>query len=245
MAISRAAERRFYLAFVLLIFGAVLIGFARTFFLRAWFPEWVELHAPKEPYFLLHGSVTAAWFLTLVAQSSLVTAGRVDVHRRLGKLSMYLAAAVVVTGVAAAVIAARRPTGFIDVMDPPEVFLAIPLLGLLQFAVFVTLAYRWRSNAQAHKRLMILATLSIIGAAIIRWPFEFLYGASPVPGYATFDLVALAYLLPLVAWDLATLTRLHAVTLFGGIALIAMVPLIGYVSHTDGWYVFAEWIVEA
>jgi cytochrome bd-type quinol oxidase subunit 2 len=242
---SRAAERRFYLAFVLLIFGAVLLGFGRTFFLRAWFPEWVDLHAPKEPYFLLHGTVATAWFITLIAQSSLVAAGRVDVHRRLGKLSMGLAAAVIVTGIAAAVIAARRPTGFIDIMDPPQVFLAIPLLGLLQYAVFVILAYRRRGNAQAHKRLMILATLSIIGAAVIRWPFDFLSGMSPVPGFAKFDLVALAFLLPLVAWDLATLKRLHPVTLYGGLALVAMVPIIGFVSRTGGWYALGDWIVGA
>lgn len=245
MANTRAAERRFYLAFVLLIFGAVLLGFGRTFFLRAWFPAWVDLHAPKEPYFLLHGTVATAWFLTLIAQSSLVTVGRVDVHRRLGKLSMGLAAAVVVTGVAAAVIAARRPTGFIDIEAPPQVFLAIPLLGLLQYAVFVILAYCQRANAQAHKRLMILATLSIISAAVIRWPFDFMFGMSPVPGYANFDLVALAFLLPLIAWDLTTLKRLHPVTLWGGFVLILMVPTIAYVSQTDWWYAFGDWIVEA
>ena len=245
MAQSRAAERRFYLAFVLLIFSAVLLGFGRTFFLRAWFPEWVELHAPKEPYYMLHGAVATAWFITLIAQSSLVSAGRLDVHRRLGKLGMWLAAAVVVTGVAAAVIAARRPTGFIDIADPPEMFLAIPLLGLLQYAVFIVLGWHWRGNPQAHKRLMILATLSIVGAAITRWPFDFLYGASPVPGYANFDLVALAFLLPLVAWDLATLKRIHPATLLGGLALIAMVPIIGFVSRTNAWLAFGDWVVGA
>jgi hypothetical protein len=135
MAHARTAERRFYLALVLAIFGAVALGFARTFFLRPWFPEWVEVHAPKEPYFLLHGVIAAAWFVVLIAQSSLISAGRVYWHQRLGKLSMGLAAALVVTGVAAAVIAARRPTGFFDVDVPPEVFLAIPLLTLLPFAV--------------------------------------------------------------------------------------------------------------
>lgn len=245
MAGSRAAERRFYLSFVILIFGAVLLGFGRTFFLRAWFPEWVELHAPKEPYYLLHGVIATAWFLTLIAQSSLVSAGRVAVHRRLGTLSMGLAAALVVSGVAAAVIAARRPTGFIDIADPPQVFLAIPLLGLLQYAIFVILGYSRRGNPQAHKRLMILATLSIIGAAVIRWPFDFLAGASPVPGYALFDLAALAFLLPLVAWDLATLRRVHPVTLFGGLAMVAMVPAINYVSQTRWWLAFGGWVVGA
>jgi hypothetical protein len=119
---------------------------------------------PRNRFFLIHGVIVAAWFVVLIAQSSLITAGRVDLHRRLGSLSMGLAAAVVVFGVAAAVIAARRPTGYIDVAMPPKMFLAIPLLGLLQYAVFVVLAYLKRGNAQAHKRLMLLASLSIIGA---------------------------------------------------------------------------------
>ena len=245
MANARAAERRFYLAFVVLMFGAVLLGFARTFFLRAWFPEWVELHAPKEPYFFLHGALAAAWFLTLIVQSSFVSAGRVDWHRRLGTLSMGLAAAVVVTGVAAAVIAARRPTGFIDVEAPPEVFLAIPLLGLVPYAVFVTLAYVRRANAQAHKRLMVLATLSIISAAVIRWPVDIMFAPSAVPGYAVYDLVSLAFLLPLVAWDLTTLRRIHPVTLAGGLTLVAMPPLISLVSQTSGWLAFANWAIGA
>ena len=177
---SRAIERRFYLGFVLVIFAAVLLGFGRTFFLRAWFPEWVELHAPKEPYFLLHGVFAAAWFVTLIAQSSLITAGRVDMHRRLGTISLGLAAAVVVTGVAAAVIAARRPTGFIDIEAPPQVFLAIPLLGLLPYVAFVALAYAFRRNAQAHKRLMLLATIAVLDAGIARMPG--MLEAGPVAG---------------------------------------------------------------
>ena len=243
MANFRTAERRFYLAFVLVIFAAVLLGFGRTFFLRAWFPEWVELHAPKEPYFLLHGTFAAAWFVTLIAQSSLITAGRVDLHRRLGTISMGLAAAVVVTGVAAAVIAARRPSGFIDIEAPPQVFLAIPLLGLVPYAAFVALAYAYRRNAQAHKRLMLLASLSIIGAAVIRWPFDTMFQPSPVPGYAVFDLAALAFLLPLLAWDLMTLRRVHPATLYGGLALVAIVPIIGLISQTAAWFAFGDWVI--
>jgi hypothetical protein len=244
MAHDRTAERRFYLAFVIVIFGAVLLGFGRTFFLRAWFPEWVELHAPKEPYFLLHGMFAAAWFVALIAQSSLVTAGRVDLHRRSGVISVGLAAAVILTGIAAAVIAARRPGGFIDIEAPPPVFLAIPLLGLVPYAALVALAYVRRRDAQAHKRLMVLASLSIISAAVIRWPFEVMFAPSPVPGYAVYDLAALAFLLPLVAWDLTTLRRIHPVTLFGSLALIAWVPIIGFVSQTGWWYAFADRIIS-
>ena len=244
MAHSRAAERRFYLAFVLVIFGAVLLGFGRSFFLRPWFPEWVELHTPKEPFFLLHGVIVAAWFFVLIAQSSLITAGRVDWHRRLGTLSMGLAAAVIVFGIAAAVIAARRPTGFVDVPVPPKMFLAIPLLALMQYAVFVALAYAKRGNAQSHKRLMLFASLSIISAAIARWPFEMIGAPSPVPGFGFSDLLALSFLLPLVAWDLTTLKRIHPVTLYGGLVLTAMVPITGLVSQSNAWLAFASWLTD-
>lgn len=240
---SRSAERRFYLAFVFLMFAAVLLGFSRTFFLRPWFQEWVDLHAPREIFFLLHGVVTAAWFVVLLAQSSLVSAGQVELHRRLGTMSMGLAAALIVVGSAAAVIAARRPTGFIDVPVPPKMFLLIPLMSLLQFAVFVALAYGKRRNAQAHKRLMLLATLSIIGAAVVRWPFESISAPSLVPGFAAFDLLALSFLVPIVIWDLASLGRVHPVTLYGGLALIVMVPITGWMSQSAAWLALTERIV--
>ena len=48
----------------------------------------------------------------------------------------------------------------------------------------------------------------------------------------------------LLAWDLATLGRDHPVTLFGGLALIAWVPFMNFVSQTGGWYAFADWVVS-
>ena len=148
-------------------------------------------------------------------------------------------------GIGAAVIGARRPIGFIDVDTPPQVFLAIPLLGLVPYVVFVILAYVRRRDAQAHKRLMVLAALSIISAAVIRWPIGAMFMPSPVPGYAVYDLASIAFLLPLVAWDLATLRRLHPVTLMGGLLLVVMAPLIVFVSQTGWWYAFGDWIIAS
>jgi hypothetical protein len=108
----------------------------------------------------------------------------------------------------------------------------------------VILAYAERGNAQAHKRLMLLASLSIISPAVIRWPFDIMFGPSPVPGYAVYDLASLAFLLPLIAWDLTTLKRIHPVTLYGGLALIAMVPIINLISQTRWWYAFGDWVVS-
>ena len=72
-----------------------------------------------------------------------------------------------------------------------------------------------------------------------------IYAPSPVPGFGYYDLVALGYLLPLAAWDLTTLKRIHLVTLYGGLVLIAMVPLIGLISQSNAWLGFASWIIGA
>jgi hypothetical protein len=90
---------------------------------------------------------------------------------------------------------------------------------------------------------MLLASLSLIGAAVIRWPFPIMFTPSPVPGYSVADLAALAFLLPLIAWDLTTLKRMHPVTLYGGLALIAIPPLTHVISQSGWWLAFATWVV--
>src|SRR5262249_54184757 len=78
------AEDRFYVGFSIFMFAGFALGFARTFFLRAWFPEWTQAHAAPEPYFLFHGFVFVTWLVLMMAQPTLVAAGRVDLHRRVG-----------------------------------------------------------------------------------------------------------------------------------------------------------------
>ena len=117
--------------------ATVLVGFARSFFLRPLFPEW---HSPSETIFYVHGAAFTAWIVLLVAQTSMVAGGRTDLHRRIGPFGVALAAAMVVLGAVGAIIAARRPTGFTDVPIPPLQFLAIPIFDVVLFASFVALA---------------------------------------------------------------------------------------------------------
>jgi hypothetical protein len=49
-------------------------------------------------------------------------------------------------------------------------FIAIPFGDLTSFAVFFLGAVLWRNNKDKHKRLMILATASLMSAALVRWP---------------------------------------------------------------------------
>ncbi len=239
-----SAERRFYVGFTLVILAAVLLGFSRTFFLRLWFPEWAETHGSPEPFFYFHGVVFFAWFVLLVAQPSLVAAERVDLHRRLGQLGGGLAVVVVVLGTVGGLIAARRPTGFIDISLPPLQFLVVPLAQMTLFGTFVALALATRRSVQFHKRYMLLASVSIVEAAVVRWPFALMTTELPVPRFSIGDVFVDLFLLPMVVWDLASRGRVHPVTLWGGLALIASQPLRLMLSETDAWLAFAGWAVS-
>jgi hypothetical protein len=230
------AERRFFTALALAALIVVYVGFARTFFLRPWFPD---APAPTESIFLVHGVVFACWSVLLVLQASLVALGRYDAHRALGIVGAALAAAMVVLGVAGALVAASRSTGFVGLPVPPLQFLIVPIADMALFATFVTLAVWRRHDAQAHKRWMILATVNLLVAAFARWP-----GVISIPNPLVYMGLADLFIVALVVWDLRTRGRLHRATLWGGLALVVSQPLRLALSGTAAWLAIASWAVS-
>jgi uncharacterized membrane protein YozB (DUF420 family) len=138
------AERRFYLGMIVAIWAVVLVGFARSFFLRPFFPKVV---APTEPIFYIHGALFLTWFALLVVQTSLMSTGDTAAHRRLGLVGFVLAPLMLVMGLYAATLAARRPTGFVGVVDPPLHFYGVLVVWMLAFIIFA-----WRCCGGASRR---------------------------------------------------------------------------------------------
>ena len=235
-------ERRFFTAMSFVLLAAVVLGFGRTFFFAPWFPEAREL-APPESFFFFHGIAAAAWFALLIVQAGLVSSGNVRRHRQLGRYGVALAAVIVVLGLYGALLAAGRPGGFIGAPAPPLLFLVVPVAAMTLFAVFVAMAIARRADPQSHKRFMLLASIAMIEAAVARWPFDFMTQPSPVPGLGMFELVTCLFLVPLIAWDLVSRGRLHAVTLWGGLALVATLLLRLPLASTQAWQGFARWAV--
>jgi len=231
----RSAERLFYTGIAVAMFATVFLGFARSFFLRPWFPD---VPAAPEPVFFVHGVVFTAWLVLLVVQPALVAARRTDLHRKLGWVGAGLAVAMVALGTFGALVAARRPTGFVGVPIPPLQFLAVPLFDMALFATLVGLAIVKRRDTQSHKRLMLLASVNLLAAGIARWPFAMMQAGPPMYfGLSDLFIVALG------AWDLASRRRLHPVTLWGGLAIVVSQPLRLVLSGTEGWLAFARWAV--
>src|SRR5437763_7985370 len=101
--ISRRSDDVFFSGMALLILATVLVGFARTYFLAGVF------RAPLPSVIVhIHGAVFSSWILLLIAQISLVSAGRVDIHRRLGLVGFGLASLMIVMGILAASISLAR-----------------------------------------------------------------------------------------------------------------------------------------
>ena len=236
MRTAQRAERLFYLSMAVAIAASVFLGFARSVFLRAWFHDYAQAHAPAEPWFYVHGTFFLLWIALFVTQSALMTTGRPALHRKLGTTAFGLIPVMVLLGTVGALIAARRPTGFFDVADPPLVFLAKPLLDMVMFSVLAGLGIARRSEPQTHKRLMLLATIVFLEAVIARWPFAYVTSGPNV----AFVLKTL-FLLPLVAWDMTSRGRLHPATIWGGLFVISAAPLYYAISKTDAWLAFARW----
>jgi hypothetical protein len=235
MAAGAALRRRdhlFYSGMAITIAVVVFAGFAPTYFMRSYFrgPELTPLR-------LVHGGVFTAWIGLFVVQNLLVMRGRTRIHRRLGVAGAVLAAAMVVVGSVLAIqvaAAGRVPPG--NPMSP-RAFLVIPLFDLATFAPLIALAIYLRGRPEAHKRLMLLATISILGAAFGRLPPAQTYG--PLFFLGMVDVLVLAG----VAYDLATRRKVHPAYAWGGAFIFLMQPLRMMIAGTAAWLAVADFLV--
>jgi hypothetical protein len=232
----RRAENMFFSGMTVVILLAVVVGFARTYFLRGLLPAPTPAPLGLTPLIHLHGLLFTGWILLLLIQARLVAARRIDIHRRLGIAAAVLAVLMVAIGTLVAIQAVVRGVGPFG-MDPRG-FLIVPLFALGLFAVFVGMGILARRNPQRHKRLMLLATIALLPPAIARWALPLGF-APPVV-----LVVATLFLLPLVVWDLKTRQRLHPVTLWGGLLLVLSGPLRLALAHTDAWLSISDWLVS-
>ncbi len=225
-------DRRFFMGMAMLVALIVFAGFAPTFFLRGFYRT-----DPLASVFQIHGAVFTAWIVLYVVQTTLVSARRIDIHRRLGVLGGALALLMLVVGYTAAIAAARR--GFSTPgLPPPLVFLAVPVFDLIVFAGLVGTGLYLRRKPAAHKRLMFLSTVALITAAIARLPYVLPLG--PPAFFGLTDLLVFAAM----AYDKWTRGRIHPALLWGGLLLIASQPLRLAIGGTDAWLAFATWLTR-
>ncbi len=230
-------DRVFYSGMAIAMALAVFVGFARTYYLSSYFGTSTTLSGgPFSTVVHLHAGLFTAWVLLFLVQTSLVATHRVAVHRRLGVAGAVLAGLMVVVGTAVALATARRGGG------PPGIdplgFLVIPLGDMAVFSVLVGAALWLRRNKEAHKRLMLMAYVAILVAAVARLPGVLSLGPLGFFGLTFVPALAVAML-----YDRVTRGRIHPAYLWGGVLLILSVPLRLLLSTTPAWHRLAETLV--
>ena len=161
---ARFLEKYFYQGMSLLIAAVVIYGFSQTIDRKL-------VHATPRPPILLwvHAYVFSGWVAFFILQSALVRIRKVKIHRTLGWVGAALAATMVVLGFWVAPVMARFDT--IQLHRPNrEAFLIVPLLDIFEFAIFAGLAILWRKKPERHRRLMLIGSCILTGAAFGRMP---------------------------------------------------------------------------
>ena len=142
-------------------------GFAYTYFI----PLFGGVYPDVSPTLHIHGWSFFLWFLLVPIQAMLIAKGRRNTHIMLGGASLALAAVMIFTGV---LVASVRILHGLTAANPDEfttfwmAFGQLIMYNMVLFVLFYGAAIRWRRKPGLHKRLMILATASVLPAAIFR-----------------------------------------------------------------------------
>jgi len=226
-------DRRFYTWVAIAIPIIVLLGFARTYYLKGLFAG-----PPLAGRLVhLHGIVMTLWVILFIVQVRLVATRRTYLHRRLGVAAGVFAVLVFVVGIATGIAAAARGS---SPGPPPLQFLVIPLGDMLLFGILVGSALYFRNRLEVHKRLMLVAAVNLLAPAIARIPLQFIAAGGPLAFFGLTDLCLLAC----VAYDTVKNRRLHPTFIWSVALIIASQPLRLMLAGTPQWIKFADWLVH-
>jgi hypothetical protein len=221
--IQRELARGEYRWLAVGVAAIAVAGFARTYYLRPLF------HGPiLPPLVQVHGAVMTLWCIGFIIQTWLIEARRVRLHKRLGVLMAVLAAIVVVLGEVLTLDGVERE-GRLHQIGRLHYLLGINSVNLLLFAGFVVLGIVHRIKPDLHKRLMVLAALTLLAPAVAR--IVLLFTRKPLPQFLAFY----ACFLLCVLVDTLRHRRLHPAFAIGVPVVVVTFQASYMVVQTPAW----------
>jgi len=219
---STKPRGRFYVYSAAVLLLIVIIGFAPTFYLRPMFggPDYSWRGGVPELSWrvFVHGLILTAWFLVFALQAALVAARRTALHRALGWAGAAIGLAVIVSGGIATpyALAANAARGVARPAGGASIIAWSNTTSIVAFAILLAAAIVLRRRPGTHKRLMLLASISIIQPAfgrIFRWP---VFEAPGLEGVMLSVFAPFALVGALIVYDLLSRKSLHPATVTGG-----------------------------
>ncbi len=239
----------FYFYMALFCAAVAFGGFLPTF----WLPVVGGAHVAA-PVIAIHGILFSVWMLFFIFQTWLVASGQVANHRAAGLFGIALASVMTVFGFLVQINEIQRGAAAGD-LNAGLSFSILPLWHIVFFAGVVTYAITNIPRPEWHRRLMLLATISLLNAPLAR-PFIYFLGfhghmpvpaglpapPAPIDGIEPEDYVVDLILLIPIAYDWLKLKRPHIVYLAGFAVIVLMELLQKPISQSAAWHAIASWI---
>lgn len=234
---ARPARRGFYLSMAFVCMAVAVVGFAPTYFVPM-----ASGTLDMPPLLHVHGLFFFLWTAFLCAQAWLVASGHTISHRDWGLLGIALATAMVFSVFVTVVFRINQLTA-LGTGETMLMFSWVQVSGMLFFGAAVAAAIANLRRPEAHKRLMLLATISLMDAPIARWFLTFLapppppgpLAAPPVVVTVPPALVADLLVVAAITYDWRSRGRPHPVWIVGGVLLLAMQLTRPMISATPQW----------
>jgi hypothetical protein len=242
--VGAAPSTRVFVRFAYACAAVAVIGFAPSY--------WIPLLTGRSelpPILHLHALAFYSWLALFIAQTRFAAARQLTRHREFGVLGVSIATAMCFIGIAAAVNSLRGAiaAGHGDVA---RAFSIEQIRGLALFAVMFTVALLNVRRPDVHKRLLLIATVGLLQAAVGRVVILFITGAAaninatPPPVAVTIlpGLIGNLLIVAAMLHDRKHLGRVHRTYWVWGAVLLAVQVLRAPLSTTSAWIAIANTI---
>lgn len=221
-----------YIPLALLAAVIAVAGFWKSYFGGRFMQSEMLIH--------LHAAVFMGWIFLVGLQSYFAITGRIALHMKIGRFGMAYGVFLVVVGLGFALVMFARRVAAVGPENTHGGFLA-PLTDMLVFTTFLIGAWVTRRRPEFHRRFILLATNTILIAAVGRASGG--TGSLALRDVLPFLLIWLSPLWIAMAYDWFKHRTFHRVYAFGAMLLIAL-RYRGIVRETGAWQAVSRWIAE-
>jgi hypothetical protein len=224
------SDRRFYLIAAILMLLCTAGGF-RNFYLHGHNPAGAEITPRILPFVVLHGLAMTGWVILFLVQSLFIQTGRRKLHMAIGPLGSLFGVAAAIFGLIAATYSAHFNPHASDVFGGARVFLSTMYAEMLLFGAFVALGYFYRRKPDAHRPMMLLATVILQSGSLGRLPYVWDLAVAPL--YARDLVLIFGALLFVLQWAMTSKPNLWFLKGHAATALVAVVSVA--IGNTSAW----------
>lgn len=233
-------DRNFFLMFLLVCWLGVIMGFMPAVTKRFggnadYAASWI---------LQVHVFAFTGWLLLLALQIALVRTRRTAIHRKLGLAGALLIPVMAITALLSEIYSQRF---YFDHPPNSQAFFIVPIVYVIAFTGLASMALFLRKSPSAHKRLILLATTVIVGAAFGRWWGE---GLNQAFGDGFWGMIINTYtgtnllLAGSVVYDLMSRKTIHPVYAVGVPLLLVCELIVSWIYHSPEWLPVARMLID-